>query len=178
MISCSKEQRRTAGRIRLLSEIASLRQQCQIATLDRLRCLITRMKSALMALMLALVRVNTAGAQTLVACACDDDTVCLSAVQMVHHAAHVEMEPDRAGNHSHYEGVAVLQIGFDERGRVTGAAALSGHPLGISHLMAAVSKWRFQPVIVKGAKKKGCGQLSIKFAMKDNAPSADVVRGP
>jgi hypothetical protein len=70
----------------------------------------------------------------------------------------------------------VFQIGFDEKGRVTGADAISGHPLGISHLMVGVSKWRFRPATVNGATKKACGKLSIQFAMKENVPSAEVVR--
>jgi hypothetical protein len=103
------------------------------------------------------------------------NTVCLTDVEMSEHAVHVEMEPDRMGNHSNYRGVAVFQIGFDEKGHVTGASAISGHPLGISHLMEVVSKWRFKPIIVKGVKKKGCGRLSVKFAMTDNVPSAEVL---
>jgi hypothetical protein len=86
------------------------------------------------------------------------------------------MEPDRMGKRSNYEGVAVFQIGFDERGRVTRATAISGHPMAISHLMAAVPKWRFKPLIKEGAKKKACGKLSVKFAMKENVPSAEVLR--
>jgi hypothetical protein len=73
------------------------------------------------------------------------------------------MEPDKMGNHSNYNGVAVFQIGFDEKGRVTGADAISGKPLGISHLMAAVSRWNFKPVVVNGMKKGGCGKLWIKI---------------
>ena len=118
-------------------------------------------------------------AQTLVACGCEIvNTVCLTDVEMSGHAVHVEMEPDRMGNHSNYRGVAVFQIGFDEKGRVTGASAISGHPLGISHLMEVISKWRFKPIIVKGVKKKGCGRLSVKFAMTDNEPSVEVLRQP
>ena len=64
------------------------------------------------------------------------------------------------------------------RGRVTGASTISGHPLGISHLVEAASKWRFKPVVVKGIKKKGCGKLSIEFAMRENVPSAKVLRKP
>jgi hypothetical protein len=82
---------------------------------------------------------------------------------MSERAVYVEMETDRMGNHSNYRRVAVFQIGFDERGRVTGATAISGHPLGISHLMGAVSEWKLKPVIIKGAKKTGRGSLSIKF---------------
>jgi len=44
--------------------------------------------------------------------------------------------------------------------------------------MAAVSKWRFNPIVVKGVKKIGCGKLSIKFAMNENVPSAEVWSGP
>lgn len=134
------------------------------------------------ALIAAFPCVGTYGAQIvqhsrLVACACEiENTVCLTTAQMAERVVHVEMEPDRMGNHSNYEGVAIFQIGFDENGWVTGAEAISGHPLGISHLMAAVSKWKFRPVIVKGVRKKACGKLSIKFAMKENVPSVKVVK--
>jgi len=95
---------------------------------------------------------------------------------MAQQVVHVEMEPDRMGNHSNYEGVVIFQIGFDEKGRVTGAEGISEHPLGISHLMAGVSKWKFRPVIVKSVRKKACGKLSIKFAMKENVPSVKVAK--
>jgi hypothetical protein len=104
------------------------------------------------------------------------NTVCLSDIEMSQHAIHVEMHPDLMGKHANYSGIAVFQIGFDEKGRVTDASAISGHPLGISNLMEAASRWRFKPVVVKGIKKKGCGKLSIKFAMKENIPSAAVFR--
>ena len=128
-------------------------------------------------LIAAFVCVSPAIAQTLVACACDVETVCLSDAQMSNHAMHVEMEPDKMGNHSNYRGVAVFQIGFDEKGRVMGADAISGQPLGISHLMAAVSRWKFKPVVVNGMKKRGCGKLWIRFAMRENVPSAEVLKG-
>jgi hypothetical protein len=124
------------------------------------------------------VCVGPAIPQRLVACACDVGTVCLTDAQMAQHATHVEMEPDRMGNHSNYHGVAVFQIGFDETGRVTGADAISGLPLGTSHLIAAVSRWRFKPVVVNGSKKRGCGKLRISFAMKENRPSAEVLEAP
>jgi hypothetical protein len=136
------------------------------------------MRTLLRPLMAAFVCFSPAIAQTLVACACDDETVCLSDAQMSKHATHVEMEPDTMGNHSNYRGVAVFQIGFDEKGRVTGADAISGQPSGISHLMTAVSKWKFKPVVVNGMKKRGCGQIWIRFAMRENVPSAEVLKGP
>lgn len=92
-------------------------------------------------------------------------------------ATHIEMAHDRMGEHSNYQGVAVFQIGFDEKGRVTGAGAISGHPLGVSRLMEAVSRWKFKPITANGVKKKGCGKLWIKFAMRENVPSAEVLRG-
>lgn len=133
------------------------------------------MGTLLRALTAASVFVSPAFAQTLVACGCDARTVCLSDVEMSKHAIHVEMEPDKMGNHSNYRGVAIFQIGFDERGRVTGADAISGEALGISHLMAAVSKWRFKPVLAGGIKKRGCGRLSVRFAMRENVPSAEIL---
>jgi hypothetical protein len=87
------------------------------------------METLLRAFVAAFVCVSPAVAQTLVACACDVETVCLTDAQISKHATHVEMEPDKMGNHSNYRGVAVLQIGFDEKGRVTGADAISGNPL-------------------------------------------------
>lgn len=78
------------------------------------------------ALIVTFTQIGTYGARVLqqtrlVAFACGiENTACLTSAQMAQHAAHVEMEPDRMGNHSNYEGVAVFQIGFDEKGRVTG----------------------------------------------------------
>ena len=139
----------------------------------------TAMKAHVLALVALSFCATATAVPTLVACGCDIvNTVCLTDMQMSEHAVHVEMEPDQMGNHSNYRGIAVFQIGFDEKGHVTGASAISGHPLGISHLMEAVSKWRFKPIIVKGTKKKGCGRLSVKFAMTDNVPSAEVARQP
>ena len=80
------------------------------------------------------------------------------------------------GNHSNYRGVAVIQVGFDKQGRVTGADAKSGYPLAVSHLMAALSKWRFNPVVVDGARRQGCGTLVIKFSVRDNAPAVEVLK--
>ncbi len=122
------------------------------------------------------LEVPTVAAQISVACFCDENTVCLSDAQMARHAIHIEMEADRMGNHSNYEGIAVFQIRFDEKGRVTGADTISGNPFGVSYLMAAVPKWRFRPVVVNGARKKACGKLSVKFAMKENVPSVKVVK--
>jgi len=70
------------------------------------------------------------------------------------------MEPDRMGNHSNYRGVAVFQVGIDENGHVTGASAISSHPLGISHLVAAVSKWRFTKTNRERCKEKRLRQTS------------------
>jgi TonB family protein len=114
---------------------------------------------------------------SLVACSCEiENTVCLTQGEMAEHVAHIEMKPDLMGNHSNYSGEAAFVVGFDERGRVTGASAISGHPLAISHLMAGVSKWRFKPVVLRHQRKQACGRLVIQFAMKENVPSASPVR--
>ncbi len=137
------------------------------------------MKVLVVALLVISLCVSAPCAPTLVACACGvEDTVCLSDLQMFEHTTHIEMAPDLMGKHSNYYGVAAFQIGFDEKGHVTGADAISGHPLGVSHLMAAVSRWKFKPIMVNGVKKRGCGKLWIKFVMRENVPSAEVLRGP
>lgn len=137
------------------------------------------MKVLVIALLVTSICISAPCAPTLVACACGvEGTVCLTDLQMFEYATHIEMAPDLMGNHSNYHGVAVFQIGFDEKGRVTGADAISGHPLGVSHLMAAVSRWKFKPIMENGVKKRGCGKLWIKFAMRENVPSVEVLRGP
>ena len=139
------------------------------------------MRVSFAALIAVFVFAGSSSAQTiqtarLIACSCElKNTVCLTSAEMAQHVIKVEMSPDLMGNHSNYQGIAVFQIGFDEKGRVTGAEAISGHPLGISHLMSAVSNWRFRPVIVNGVKKRACGKLLIRFKMKENVPSTKVV---
>jgi hypothetical protein len=44
--------------------------------------------------------------------------------------------------------------------------------------MTVVSRWKFKPVVVNGKKKRGCGKLRIRFAMRENVPSAEVRKGP
>ena len=44
--------------------------------------------------------------------------------------------------------------------------------------MAAVSRWKFKPVVMNGVKKRGCGKLWIRFAMTENVPLAEVLKGP
>jgi hypothetical protein len=84
------------------------------------------MKTRILALTAVVFFADTALSQTLVACSCElANTVCLTDVEMSEHALHIQMESDRMGNHSNYRGVSVFQIGFDERGRVTGASAIS-----------------------------------------------------
>src|SRR5947209_19620082 len=99
------------------------------------------MRTLVAALMAIFACASAAVTQTLIACSCEAaSTVCLKDAEMSKQVIHVEMEPDRMGNHSNYSGFGVFQISFDEKGRVTGASAISGYPLGISHLMAAISK--------------------------------------
>lgn len=83
------------------------------------------MKVLVIALLVTSVCISAPCAPTLVACACGvEDTVCLSDLQMFEYATHIEMSPDLMGNHSNYHGVAVFQIGFDEKGRDGGGCNL------------------------------------------------------
>jgi hypothetical protein len=122
------------------------------------------MRTLVVALMAIFAYASAAVAQTRIACSCEAaNTVCLTDVEMSMHVIHVEMEPDRMGNHSNYSGVGVFKIGFDEEGRVIGANAISGSPLGISHLIADISKWRFKPLVVAGGRRKGAANSLLSL---------------
>lgn len=64
--------------------------------------------------------------------------VCLSADRMVSHVRHIEMDFDRMGNQTNSGGIAAFEITIGKDGKVLAAKALSGHPLGIAILIAAI----------------------------------------
>ncbi len=85
------------------------------------------------------------------------------------------MAPDLMGNHSNFRGLAVFNVIFDENGKVVKATAISGHGLGIHFLITAAGKWQFKPFVRNGKALKACGNLTVKFAMVENVPSAEAV---
>jgi len=95
---------------------------------------------------------------------------------MSHQVTHVEMEPDRMGNHLNLNGVAVFELIVGEDGHVVNARAISGHPLAIPLLIGAMDKWRFKPLVQNETARQVCGRLSVRFAVAQNSSKVEVVR--
>lgn len=91
-------------------------------------------------------------------------------------AKHIEMQPDRMGNHVNVSGVAVFELIVDKDGRVLNAKAISAHPLAVPRLVGAVEKWRFKPLMRNGVAHQTCGRLSLKFSIVENQPEVEGAR--
>jgi TonB family protein len=63
-------------------------------------------------------------------------------------------------------GTVVVQIVFDEEGRVISATALSGHPLLRQSAVDAVRQWRFSPVILDGQAVQVTGVVNVNFVWR------------
>lgn len=102
--------------------------------------------------------------------------VCLTEMQMTAQVKHIEMQPDRMGNHVKVTGVAVFEVVVGKNGRVLNAKAISGHPLAVPRLLGSVDKWRFKPCIRNGVASQSCGRLKVKFSIVENQSKFEVVR--
>jgi hypothetical protein len=102
--------------------------------------------------------------------------VCLTGTQMSAQVTHIEMQPDRMGNHVNVRGVAVFELMVGKNGHILNAKAISGHPLAIPLLLESVDKWRFKPVIRDGVARQACGRLNVKFSIVENQPKVEVAR--
>jgi len=107
-------------------------------------------------------------------CACTEH---IKESQMSSQAEHIEMEPDVMGNHVNISGVAIMEVAVERNGRVQCVQALSGHPLAITHLIAASRNWRFKPYVKNGIARQFCGRLRLKFSFVENQPFVEVVGG-
>lgn len=116
-------------------------------------------------------------------CKCDDgrpsgqavDVVCLNAKEMRRHVNHIEpLHPSGYGNKLNLAGILVMEIRFDSNGAVACARAKSGHPLGVSAAMAAITKWTFRPIVTGSARTPGCGIITIKYRLRDKGSSTEL----
>lgn len=89
---------------------------------------------------------------------------------------HIEMQPDRMGNHVNVSGVAVFELMVGKNGRVLKTKVISGHPLAVPRLIESLEKWRFKPLMLDGVAHQTCGQLSLKFSIVENQPKVEVAR--
>ena len=55
----------------------------------------------------------------------------------------------------------MLQVVVDDGGNVTTAQSLSGHPLLRASAVEAVTKWKFEPLLVNGSARPFSGVLPI-----------------
>jgi hypothetical protein len=94
--------------------------------------------------------------------------------QMSSQAEHIEMKPDVLGDHVNVSGIAVMEVVVEKDGRVRCMQALSGHPIAISHLIAARRNWRFKPYVKDGSAQRFCGRLRLRFSLVENQPSVEV----
>ena len=78
--------------------------------------------------------------------------VCLKEMQMSAQVKHIEMQPDRMGNHVNFRGVAVFELMVGKNGRVLNAKAISGHPLAISLLLGVRRQMALQPFDTRWSK--------------------------
>jgi hypothetical protein len=80
--------------------------------------------------------------QNSVTCDCgnspDKPIVCLTETQMSRQVKHIEMEPDRMGNHVNVSGVVVFELTVGKDGRILNARTISGHPLAFPLLIGAM----------------------------------------
>ena len=69
--------------------------------------------------------------------------------------------------------VAVRVI-VDEKGNVTSARAISGHPLVRSQAVFAARDWKFSPKIRNGKPVKNRGTITFHFTPVNKRPNTDV----
>ncbi len=124
---------------------------------------------------------DSAFAQDGLTCVCgnspDQTTICLTETQMSHQVKHIEMEPDRMGNHVNANGLAVFELTVGKDGRIANAKAISGHPLALPLLTGAMDKWQFKPLVRNETARQVCGRLKVRFSIVENLSKVEVV-GP
>ena len=65
--------------------------------------------------------------------------------------------------------MVVLQVSVDEKGNVTDASVLQGHPLLDGEAVRAVKQWKYAPTLVNGVPIKVVGTVTINFDSGRNA---------
>jgi protein TonB len=63
------------------------------------------------------------------------------------------------------EGAVVVELTIDERGSVTSARALSGHPLLKDAAVNAARQWTFKPTVLSGTPVKVVGTITFNFKL-------------
>jgi len=133
------------------------------------------------ALMMLLILWDAAQVHSVPCCNCEnsgrsDNVICLDAKQMRDHVEHAEpLKPSGLDKGLNLAGVVVIEVRFDASGKVACASAKSGNPIAISAAMEAVRKWTFKPLMSNGVAKGGCGRVTIKYRLRDQGSSTQLL---
>jgi hypothetical protein len=101
-----------------------------------------------------------------------DDVPCLSAKKMRERVDHIEaLKPSGLDKGLNLAGIVVMEIRFEPNGKVACVRAKSGHPIAVSAAMAAIPMWTFKRLISNGVARGGCGQITIKYRLRDHRSS-------
>ena len=162
-----------------MSEIACSQQSSEQALVSIQNMRVSR--PIFFAVLAGLMSVQSARATLTCACRCDQidygklGAVCLTDEQVLNYLRHVEMQPDRMGNHTNVKGVAVFRITFDKQGRVDCAETVSGHPIAASLLNASMRRWRFKRFLRNGIPVRACGRLTLRFSIVEGRSTVEAI---
>lgn len=136
----------------------------------------------LLALLFTFVGIVSAQSQASSWCKCkpgasssSSDVICLGAKDMRTHVERLEpLKPSGLGKRINLAGTVVLEVAFDSDGKPFCFRAKSSHPIAVSAAMEALPKWTFKPLSVKGTPKSGCGQITIKYRLRDQGSTTEL----
>jgi outer membrane biosynthesis protein TonB len=88
------------------------------------------------------------------------------------------IQPPCCADQLRLNGTAVLAVAVDDKGKVTCVQSITGHPLIIGAVIESVSRWRFQPYVVRGRSRSFCGRVALRFQGNERLVKFDVVEAP
>ena len=83
------------------------------------------------------------------------------------------VEPTYDKYHLRIETDVVVQVHVDEKGNVTSAHAISGHPLLRSQALFAAKDWKFSSKICNGKPVKNRGTITFHFMPVNRRPNVE-----
>ena len=90
----------------------------------------------------------------------------------------IKCVPPQLLGHVDATGAVILQVVVDAQGNVQTAQSISGHPLLRASAIQAVTKWKFEPLLIDGAARSFSGVLPINVGWNaeevgNNCPDND-----
>ena len=109
-------------------------------------------------------------------CNCEQDrhlnVMCLHPGQIRAQVDHLEpLLPSGLDRSLNISGIVIADVKFGTDGKVECVRARQGNPIAIAAAMVALPKWTFKPLIYGGARKQGCGTLTIKYRLSNGRSS-------